>query len=174
MNPVLRASLAELLGTFTLTFIGAGAILATGGQNLVAIALAHGLALAMAVYATKGHINPAVTLAVFARKGIDARGVEISILKKLSDWQDAMTTVFRELRRVLVPGGYVAFEVGEVRGGKIRLDEAVIPCGVSAGLSPQFVLVNEQMFTKTANCWGVSNGEKGTNTNRIVVFSKET
>ena len=73
MNPILRASLAELLGTFTLTFIGAGAIIATGGQNLVAIALAHGLALAMAVYATNGHINPAVTLTMFARKRIDAR-----------------------------------------------------------------------------------------------------
>ena len=72
MNPVLRASLAELLGTFTLTFIGAGAIIATGGQNLVAIALAHGLALAMAVYATNGHINPAVTLTMYARTRIDA------------------------------------------------------------------------------------------------------
>ena len=84
MNPVLRASLAELLGTFTLTVIGAGAILATGGQNLVAIALAHGLALAMAVYATKGHINPAVTLAVFARKGIDARGVAAYLAGQLA------------------------------------------------------------------------------------------
>ena len=73
MNPVLRASLAEMLGTFTLTFIGAGAIIVTGGQNLVAIALAHGLALSMAVYATNGHINPAVTLTLFARKRIGAQ-----------------------------------------------------------------------------------------------------
>jgi hypothetical protein len=32
------------------------------------------------------------------------------------------------------------------------------------------VLVNDQRFTKTANCWGVSNGSKGTNTNRVVLF----
>jgi hypothetical protein len=34
------------------------------------------------------------------------------------------------------------------------------------------VLINDQEFTKTANCWGVDNMSKGTNTNRIVVFRK--
>jgi hypothetical protein len=32
--------------------------------------------------------------------------------------------------------------------------------------------VHAQEFTKTANCWGVDNNSKGTNTNRIVVFRK--
>ena len=66
-----RSCIAELVGTFTLTFIGAGAIIQTGGQNLVAIALAHGLALSMAVFAaghiSGGHINPAVTVAMLLR-----------------------------------------------------------------------------------------------------------
>jgi hypothetical protein len=30
-----------------------------------------------------------------------------------------------------------------------------------------FAMVNQQEFTKTANCWGVRNNAKGTNTNRI-------
>ena len=34
------------------------------------------------------------------------------------------------------------------------------------------VMINDQKFTKTANCWGVDNNTKGTNTNRIVVFRK--
>ena len=34
------------------------------------------------------------------------------------------------------------------------------------------VLINDQKFTKTANCWGVDNMSKGTNTNRIVLFRK--
>jgi hypothetical protein len=34
------------------------------------------------------------------------------------------------------------------------------------------VVINDQRFTKTANCWGVDNNSKGTNTNRIVVFRK--
>jgi hypothetical protein len=48
----------------------------------------------------------------------------------------------------------------------------VLPCGIAAGLEPRLVLINDQKFTKTANCWGVDNNFKGTNTNRIVVFRK--
>ena len=62
--------------------------------------------------------------------------------------------------------------MGEVRGGTIKLEEAVLPCGIAAGLEPVLVLINDQKFTKTANCWGVDNNFKGTNTNRIVVFRK--
>ena len=104
--------------------------------------------------------------------GIEPDSVPITIARALDQWRSAMTDVFKELRRVLVPGGHVAFEVGEVRGGTIKLEEAVIPCGTSVGLEPLAVLINSQVFTKTANCWGVSNNRKGTNTNRIVLFRK--
>ncbi len=105
--------------------------------------------------------------------GVDAESVSLTVPKKLAAWQEAMAAVFRELHRVLRPGGHVAFEVGEVRGGKVKLEEAVLPCGVEAGLEPLLVVINDQKFTKTANCWGVDNNFKGTNTNRIVVFRKE-
>jgi hypothetical protein len=105
--------------------------------------------------------------------GIDAQQVPITMLKKVEDWQAAMTKVFTELERILKPEGHVAFEVGEVRHGKVKLEEAVIPCGIQVGLEPLFVLINDQKFTKTANVWGVDNGQKGTNTNRIVVFRKK-
>ena len=34
------------------------------------------------------------------------------------------------------------------------------------------VLVHRQSFTKTANCWGVSNNTAGTNTNRVVLLRR--
>jgi DNA methylase len=105
---------------------------------------------------------------------IDPASVQLTIAKKLDLWQEAMTAVFRELHRVLKSGGHVAFEVGEIRGGKIKLEEAALPCGVAAGFEPLLVLINDQKFTKTANCWGVDNQVKGTNTNRVVVFRKPT
>jgi len=58
-----RVIVAELIGTFALTFFGAGAGVA--GAGLVGVALAHGLTLAVMVYVfgyiSGTHINPAVT-----------------------------------------------------------------------------------------------------------------
>ena len=105
--------------------------------------------------------------------GIDPKGVKLTVPKKLDEWRREMTAVFRELRRVLRPDGRVAFEVGEVRRGEIKLEETVLCCGLAAGLRPELILINDQEFTKTANCWGVDNNAKGTNTNRIVLFRKD-
>lgn len=105
--------------------------------------------------------------------GIDSAKISIWQLKREEDWGAAMVRVFSELRRVLRPGGLVAFEVGEVRGGRLLMETLVVPAAIKAGLTPELVLVNDQVFTKTANCWGVSNFEKGTNTNRIILLQKE-
>ena len=97
---------------------------------------------------------------------------KITMCSTLSHWSTAMLQVFRELYRVTVPNGWVAFEVGEVRGGKIKLEEVVAPIGISAGFACMAVAINAQKFTKTSNIWGVSNNSLGTNTNRIVLFRK--
>lgn len=106
--------------------------------------------------------------------GFDATSVKIWGYRKPEEWQEAMGRVLAELARVVKVGGHVAFEVGEVRKGSILLEELVVPAGVAVGLTPVLVLVNEQEFTKTANCWGVDNLGKGTNTNRVVLFAKNS
>ena len=103
---------------------------------------------------------------------IDPDTVEIWQFKKTKEWQHAMTAVFTELYRILRPGGFVAFEVGEVRNGSIMLEDLVVPAGKKAGLTAEAILINDQKFTKTSHCWGIDNLRKGTNTNRIVIFSK--
>ena len=103
---------------------------------------------------------------------IDPDTVEIWQFKKTKEWQHAMTAVFTELYRILRPGGFVAFEVGEVRNGSIMLEDLVVPAGKKAGLTAEVILINDQKFTKTSHCWGVDNLRKGTNTNRIVLFSR--
>lgn len=104
--------------------------------------------------------------------GIDSQSLPISQLKKEDDWVEKMADVFAELNRVLKPNGVIAFEVGEVKGGKVLLENLVIKAVNQAGLKTHAVLINDQDFTKTSNCWGVSNQSKGTNTNRIVIISK--
>ena len=87
-------------------------------------------------------------------------------------WSAAMQEVFAELYRVTRPEGWLAFEVGEVRRGAIRLEEVIAPVGMGVGFECHAVLINAQHFTKTANIWGISNNRLGTNTNRIVIFRK--
>ena len=64
---------AEGIATFALTFIGAGSIWVVGG-DLLAVAAAHGIILAVMVTATMnisgGHVNPAITVGMMASNRI--------------------------------------------------------------------------------------------------------
>ncbi len=105
---------------------------------------------------------------------IEMEASKIWQLRRLEDWIFQMKKVFVELRRILKPQGRIAFEVGEVRGGSVLLENAVVEAASEAELIAESILINTQHFTKTANCWGVSNNSKGTNSNRIVILKKET
>ena len=101
--------------------------------------------------------------------GLDSSKIKISQIRDIAEWENTMVTVLKDIGRIVKPGGYIAFEVGEIRGGTVLLEENVVRCGVQAGLEPLIVLINAQEFTKTANAWRPE-AIYGTNTNRIVVF----
>jgi len=73
-----KALIAESIGTFTLVFIGVGAIAmaSDGSAGLLAIALAHGLALVVMISAlgaiSGGHFNPAVSIGLWLAGKISA------------------------------------------------------------------------------------------------------
>lgn len=105
--------------------------------------------------------------------GIDVSEVSISMHKTEVAWQEMVRLVLIEQARVLKQGGHVAFEVGEVKNGKIKLEEAVWRAANGLPFQRLGVMINQQEFTKTANCWGVGNNSKGTNTNRIVLLRRK-
>ncbi|HZY47363.1 MAG TPA: MIP family channel protein [Candidatus Bathyarchaeia archaeon] len=99
MNQIGRAALAEAYGTFLLTLIGPGTIIAVNfldvpalgsvtGAGLGFIGLAHGVALLLAVYTigriSGAHINPAVTIAHWATRRIETKKVAPYILGQLA------------------------------------------------------------------------------------------
>ncbi|HWO64327.1 MAG TPA: aquaporin [Umezawaea sp.] len=91
-TPLARRLLAELAGTTILCLFGIGAAAAVarveaGGPGLLVVALAHGLALAVAIYAfgsaSGGHFNPTVTVALAARARFPWREVPAYVLAQL-------------------------------------------------------------------------------------------
>jgi MIP family channel proteins len=92
MRTTVQQLVAEFLATFTLIFIGAGAVVAdavaNGAVGLVGVALAHALALGVMVTATMpisgGHVNPAVTFALWLARKIEAPRAGLYVLAQLA------------------------------------------------------------------------------------------
>jgi DNA modification methylase len=104
--------------------------------------------------------------------GVDPKTVQITKHRSVEGWQAFVASTLKELARVTRPGGHIAFEVGEVRNGTVRLEEHVIAATEGLPLTTLGVMINQQDFTKTSNCWGVSNNASGTNSNRIVLLQR--
>jgi hypothetical protein len=104
--------------------------------------------------------------------GIDVGRVAIARHRGIAEWTAMVRDALAELARVVRPGGHVAFEVGEVRGGRVLLEKLVWQAAEGLPYERLAVLVNQQSFTKTSNCWGIGNNARGTNSNRIVLLRR--
>lgn len=111
---------AEAIGTFILCFIGAGAIcMATmkgaGYEGLLGIAVAHGIALSVAVSATMGvsggHVNPAVTVGLLLTKRISLPDAIAYIVAQLAGATVAGVLVLAIFKGMLTPDGASVIEV---------------------------------------------------------------
>ncbi len=123
-----RKLIAEFVGTFTLIFAGAGAIIASQGTNLVAIALAHGLAIAI-MGSTLGHIsggvfNPALTIGLWVTRRLPA--------------VDALSYIVAQLAGAIVASLVLVAVFDETLRTQVHLGTPMLGAGTSA---PQGVLV---------------------------------
>src|SRR5207253_3535144 len=83
----LRRGVAEFVGAFTLIFIGGGAGIVSG-NDIVAVALANGLAIGIMVtnvgHISGAHFNPAITLTFLATRRITLRLAVVYWISQLS------------------------------------------------------------------------------------------
>jgi MIP family channel proteins len=108
MNKLLRPALAELIGTFVLTFIGAGAgaTASASGIGTLGVALAHGLALMVIIYSlgsiSGAYVNPAVT-------------ISLALTGKV-EWDRAGAYIVAQLGGATLAAGLLAYIVGVQSG----------------------------------------------------------
>jgi MIP family channel proteins len=114
MNQGARNFLAEMIGTFGLIFFGVGAIMqqqATQTVGTTGIAVAHGLAILLGVYAfghiSGGHFNPAVSFGMWVTR-------RMSLLKMISYWiaQILGASLAAWVMSILYQGGPVDVHLG--------------------------------------------------------------
>jgi glycerol uptake facilitator-like aquaporin len=104
-NELMRASIAEFLGTFTLVFVGVAAV--ASGQGVAVAALAHGLVLCGIIFAygyiSGAHVNPAVTAGLLI-------GRQITIQRAAYYWVAQLIggIVAAFLANILIPNGAAA------------------------------------------------------------------
>jgi MIP family channel proteins len=84
-----KSAVAELIATFALTFVGAGAVLMTGVADggLVGVALAHGLTLAIMVsiigHISGGMVNPAVTIGLWVTGKLETMRTVVYVIAEV-------------------------------------------------------------------------------------------
>ena len=103
--------------------------------------------------------------------GVDPNKIP-KLTSSVGQWTENISLAIREMLRILKPRGHIAIEVGEIKRGRIKMEDLIVDAGSRCGISPKEIYLNEQNFTKTSHCWGIENNKSGTNTNRIVVFQK--
>ena len=138
MKTMWQQSVAEVVGTFALVFIGAGSVVVIGGlvgtPGIVGVALAHGLVLAIMIsnlgHISGGHFNPAVTIGVWVVGKIESARALVYIGSQL-----AGATIGALLLRLALPAkAWVTSSLGAtlvnhqlgINNGKAVLIEAVL------------------------------------------------
>ncbi len=140
---------AEFIGTFTLIFIGAGTIM-NGKADLLGVALAHGLAIAIMVSAfaaiSGAHFNPAVSFGMLVTRRINT------------------TTFLSYVLAQLAGASVAALILRYIFGWGSDAGKSLGSAAVAAGLSPTKAMIAEAIGTLllVAVIFGVAVDKRGT------------
>ena len=104
--------------------------------------------------------------------GIERDSIAFSHIASLADWTAMIRETLIEQIRVVKPGGYIAMEVGEIRRGTVKLERLVWHAAEGLPCRRLGVIVHDAKFTKSSHIYNVTNGQCGTNTNRIVLLQR--
>jgi aquaporin TIP len=124
---ITRRSIAEFIGAFTLIFIGGGAGV-VAGNDLVAVALANGLAIGLMVsnfgHISGGHFNPAITLGFVATRRIS---IQVAVAYWISQFAGAVAAagILRWIYGRVVALGVVP-HVSHIGAGKGLVVEIIL------------------------------------------------
>jgi len=144
-----RKLAAEFIGTFTLIFIGAGSIM-NGKADLLGVALAHGLAIAIMVSAfaaiSGAHFNPAVSLGMLVTSRIDGKTFLSYVVAQLAG------------------ASVAALILRYIFGWSTDAGKSLGSAAVAAGLSPTKAMIAEAIGTLllVAVIFGVAVDKRGT------------
>ncbi|MGH2728458.1 MAG: MIP family channel protein [Actinomycetota bacterium] len=118
---------AEFVGAFALIFIGAGSVVTSllGASNLVGVALAHGLVIAVMVSAvghvSGGHFNPAVTISAWITQKIKASDAIGYVIAQLAGGAAGAFLLKAALGASLVDNPQVDYGVPKVLTGQVSI-----------------------------------------------------
>lgn len=140
---------AEFIGTFTLIFIGAGSIM-NGKADLLGVALAHGLAIAVMVCVfaaiSGAHFNPAVSFGMLITRRIN------------------LNTFFTYVVAQLSGAGVAALALRYIAGWNSGPGKSLGATSVAAGISPTRAMIAEAIgtFLLVAVIFGVAVDQRET------------
>jgi aquaporin Z len=143
---------AEFLGTFALCFVGQGSIVVQhilGTDNLLAVAAAHGVVLAVMISAlgsvSGGHFNPAVTFG-FVTTGRQS-------------WTSAITYWVSQLLGAVVASVLLRAAVPGEAGDAVHYGVPAVMAGI--GSSQALILEFVMTFLLVTAVWGTAVDERG-------------
>ena len=135
-RPMNQKLLAEFVGAFTIVFLCAGAVIQTQQGNIVAVAFAYGLAVAVMVSAVDhvsgAHFNPAVTIGAWVTQKIDSRNAVSYIVAQLAGGAAAAALLRASMPALIWKGANNAIALGtpavaqQISTGQGVLIEAVL------------------------------------------------